>query len=264
MTTKRMTRLTLVSLARRGAAEKHAATLVGGGALGVGFLGLAFLGEDARAPRGVPLLAAAGAVLAFGNAFVGPSVTAVLSRYAGKSQGRVLGLSQGLQALARTIGPIIFGAVYERSTKLPFLIAGGAALVSAVLSFVTLKLNRRLPESRRKRASLAAAAAAAAPPDGAIELEMPPAQDIAVIEEGAAAELARLRAENAELRALLARQPPSVSPLHGDGKGGSAADAALPPRASRSSSAPAVPEAWSMLETFTDVGQSIAVGQHRA
>jgi multidrug resistance protein len=73
-------------------------------AFGLGALGLA---------ADMTMLAAAGALLATGQALAMPTITALVSRAGEASQGRAQGLAQSAQSLGRVAGPVVFTAIYQ-------------------------------------------------------------------------------------------------------------------------------------------------------
>jgi len=76
-----------------------------------------------------------------------PTISALLSRYASPSeQGTTLGINQSLQSFARVVGPLVWGKLFDEDPGLPFIAAGGAALLLSVISYIELTLNRQLPE----------------------------------------------------------------------------------------------------------------------
>lgn len=54
-------------------------------------------------------------------------------------QGKVLGLSQSVQSLAMTVGPLVGGLAFNYSFFLPFLIASGVSLIAVVIYYFVLK-----------------------------------------------------------------------------------------------------------------------------
>jgi hypothetical protein len=56
-----------------------------------------------------------------------------------------------LQAVARTVGPLLWGGVYSTNSALPFLIGAAFALIAAIVSAIVFVTNRRLPENILKR-----------------------------------------------------------------------------------------------------------------
>lgn len=73
-------------------------------------------------------------LLAFGQGLASPTLTTLLSKSAtSDEQGGTLGLGQSLGAAARAVGPLLAGALYDRSMTLPFLVAAGLCVVAAVL-----------------------------------------------------------------------------------------------------------------------------------
>jgi DHA1 family tetracycline resistance protein-like MFS transporter len=106
---------------------ERTAAMLGMAALGAGMAALAF------APT-IPLLAAALAVLAFGQGTSAPAVSSLVSRQAGPAeQGRLLGVSQSLSALGRVVGPVSGGVAFAHvGISAPYLL-GGLATACALL-----------------------------------------------------------------------------------------------------------------------------------
>jgi DHA1 family tetracycline resistance protein-like MFS transporter len=78
------------------------------------------------------VLAMAGAGNAIGRSLQQPTLSALISKYSDPSeQGAVFGLFHGLSSLARVVGPVIAGLVYERHPTGPFLTGGALALAVA-------------------------------------------------------------------------------------------------------------------------------------
>ena len=84
----------------------------------------------------VPLLAAATGLLALGMGFNSPSLLSAISQLADPNdQGSTLGVSQSLGSLARVIGPMWGGWVFDQlGIRYPFFTAAGLMLVASILS----------------------------------------------------------------------------------------------------------------------------------
>ncbi len=79
-------------------------------------------------------------VLGAANSVVGPAITGLISRLAGVTeQGAVLGAAQGVSALARFTGPLVFGELYDRID--PSVAFFGAGLMMVVAWLVTLRFT---------------------------------------------------------------------------------------------------------------------------
>jgi DHA1 family tetracycline resistance protein-like MFS transporter len=94
----------------------------------------------------VAWLAVAVTLLGFGVGFVNPSVNGSISLMADKSeQGEIMGLSQGLSALARVVGPLVGGWAYKSiGMHSPFAMAAiivsvGLLLIVSVFSALPSK-----------------------------------------------------------------------------------------------------------------------------
>lgn len=73
-------------------------------------------------------------LLAVGQGFSSPTLSTLLSRQVGgHDQGKTLGLGQSLAALARGIGPLGAGILFDLSAYLPYLVAGSLGLISAAI-----------------------------------------------------------------------------------------------------------------------------------
>jgi multidrug resistance protein len=81
------------------------------------------------------VLAIALALVAFGQGVTNPAVAAMISTQAPVTeQGRLLGVSQSLSALARVVGPVWGGFAFARiGIGAPYLTGSGLAVVSALL-----------------------------------------------------------------------------------------------------------------------------------
>lgn len=91
------------------------------------------------------LLLIAVGILSIGDGAVTPTSSAVLSLITPTSeQGEILGFSQGVGGLGRTIGPLIAGALFSLGPGAPFL-AGGVFSVLAIL--VTLPVMANIQKS---------------------------------------------------------------------------------------------------------------------
>jgi MFS transporter, DHA1 family, tetracycline resistance protein len=84
----------------------------------------------------VPVLAAACGLLALGMGFNSPSLLSAISQLADpRDQGSTLGVSQSLGSLARIIGPLWGGWVFDHvGVRFPFYTAAGMMLVACTLS----------------------------------------------------------------------------------------------------------------------------------
>lgn len=91
------------------------------------------------------LLLIAVGVLSIGDGAVTPTSSAVLSLIShGDEQGEILGFSQGIGGLGRSIGPVIAGLLFSIGPGVPFL-AGGLFAVLAIL--VTLPVMSKIQKS---------------------------------------------------------------------------------------------------------------------
>jgi MFS family permease len=81
------------------------------------------------------------AILALSNSVLSPAITGLVSRLAGVSeQGAMLGAAQGLSALGRLSGPLLFGLVYDGWG--PVAAFAGSAGVMMIGWVVSIRLRR--------------------------------------------------------------------------------------------------------------------------
>ncbi len=79
-------------------------------------------------------------VLAAGQGFASPSLATLLSRSAGSDeQGALLGLGQSLAALARAVGPLLAGLLYDVAQPAPYLAAGCSCVLAALVVSTMLR-----------------------------------------------------------------------------------------------------------------------------
>jgi MFS family permease len=107
-------------------------------------MGVLSVGLFTTGAASVPAVAVGGASgIAGGNGFIGPSISALISRSSGPTeQGLNLGIASSAASLARIIGPAIAGVVFEAvGPGVPMM--GGAGLV--VLAIVAVALLVRPP-----------------------------------------------------------------------------------------------------------------------
>ncbi len=75
-------------------------------------------------------------VMAFGQAMASPALTSLLSLNAdAHEQGSVIGLGQGMSALARAVGPLVAGALYDQHISWPYWCGAAAALLATAVIF---------------------------------------------------------------------------------------------------------------------------------
>jgi DHA1 family tetracycline resistance protein-like MFS transporter len=99
-------------------------------------------------------------ILSIGDGAVTPTSSAVLSLISPENeQGEILGFSQGIGGLGRTIGPVIAGALFSLGAGIPFL-AGGLFAILAILVTLpvmtsiqrTIDAHRRESQARKSEA----------------------------------------------------------------------------------------------------------------
>jgi DHA1 family tetracycline resistance protein-like MFS transporter len=97
---------------------------------GIGFLGFAFT------PRfGFYALLLVSALIAIGNGFTQPSLSAYISRLADPSrQGETLSANQSLSSLARVFGPTLAGWLYAITPSTPFLACAGINVLAFLIA----------------------------------------------------------------------------------------------------------------------------------
>ncbi len=82
-----------------------------------------------------PITALAIICLAVGNGMLMPSLNAMVSKNAdAKTQGKILGLFQGVGAIGRVVAPTIAGVLYHYQFKLPYIAAGALMVICLMLS----------------------------------------------------------------------------------------------------------------------------------
>lgn len=108
---------------------ESALVMVGFVILGISITAMALV------PMGWPMFVAFGAI-AVGQGLSSPSLSGLISRGAGEDeQGRVLGSTQAMGALARVFGPLLGGVLFQRvGMGSPFFFASALLLVAAGLS----------------------------------------------------------------------------------------------------------------------------------
>src|ERR1043166_5977619 len=126
----------IVAAAVQGGLFRVLTRLVGDRALLItGMLGMAVaIGVVPFLAHSTPLYAWT-VVLAFSNRIMSPAATGLVSTFAAANeQGTVLGVAQSLGALGRFSGPEAIGYVYDRSSTVTFLVAGGVMLAGWLAS----------------------------------------------------------------------------------------------------------------------------------
>jgi MFS family permease len=101
-----------------------ATALLGGALMAGSLLGLSFAHTLSTS-----LLALGG--LSAGQGLLSPSLTALLSKVAGaEDRGGVLGMGQGLAALARAVGPVVSGWLFDLNPASPYWLAAAFVLIA--------------------------------------------------------------------------------------------------------------------------------------
>jgi multidrug resistance protein len=98
------------------------------------------------AAYGLPVLLLATALLAIGMGFNNPSIQALISKLShADEQGSVLGVSQSMGSLARILGPVWGGYVYDHfGTVTPYVAASAIMLIAFAISIISVA---RIPAS---------------------------------------------------------------------------------------------------------------------
>jgi MFS family permease len=105
--------------------------------------GLGFAGMAVTARFGVSSLLVVSALLAIGNGFTQPSLSAYISRLADPSrQGETLSASQSLSSLARVFGPTLAGWLYAITPSTPFFACAG---INALAFLIALRMRTIQP-----------------------------------------------------------------------------------------------------------------------
>jgi MFS family permease len=101
-------------------------------------------------PVQLTLLALAALFMPVGTALLFPATTALVSRRANRSEtGQTMGVQQSFGSVARLIGPVCAGAIFEADIRYPFWAA--AALMLGT-SFLTSRLREEVPEKELSHA----------------------------------------------------------------------------------------------------------------
>ncbi|MBI3950233.1 MAG: MFS transporter [Acidobacteria bacterium] len=91
-------------------------------------------------------LAAALALLSFGQGVNTPSITSLISQYSSADeQGSILGVTQSLSSLARVVGPMWGGVMFDIGFQWPYLTAAGFMFVAFLLSLKNQAQARSMP-----------------------------------------------------------------------------------------------------------------------
>jgi MFS transporter, DHA1 family, tetracycline resistance protein len=89
-------------------------------------------------------------ILSIGDGAVTPTSSAVLSLLTpAQEQGEILGFSQGLGGLGRTIGPIIAGALFTLNPGGPFLIGGAFAFLAILVTLPVMANIQQTVQTRK-------------------------------------------------------------------------------------------------------------------
>jgi MFS family permease len=80
------------------------------------------------------------AIFSFGNSLLRPSISTLISKEAGGSQGAAIGKMQSFDSLGRIIGPVLGGVFYDISYNLPNIL--GAAILLSIYVLAKSHLNK--------------------------------------------------------------------------------------------------------------------------
>ena len=117
---------------------------------GIVLMMIGFLGFSLAPRTGIWALYVVSALVAVGNGFTQPSISAYISRLTDPThQGETLSSNQSLASLARTFGPVLAGALYRNSPTIPFL---ACALINLAALGVSLGMLRIQPALKRPAA----------------------------------------------------------------------------------------------------------------
>jgi len=95
---------------------------------------------DLSRPARFTLLALIVLLVPVGTALLFPATTALVSRRAVKSElGQTMGVQQAFGSVARLVGPVVAGSLYEVNIKFPFW---AAAVMMLMTSFLTSRLTQ--------------------------------------------------------------------------------------------------------------------------
>ncbi|WP_417610011.1 MFS transporter [Owenweeksia hongkongensis] len=87
-------------------------------------------------------------LISFGNAFVTPIISSLLSQNAKKKeQGKILGLAQSVGALSRVFGPTLGGFLFGLTYFMPNIVAGALMLLTTFMAFQLVKNKMRPQEA---------------------------------------------------------------------------------------------------------------------
>jgi MFS family permease len=112
---------------------------------GLSLLSLGFLGFALAPALGLWSLFMISGLIAIGNGFTQPSISAYISRLADPArQGEALSSNQSLSSLGRVFGPLIAGQLYTLSSVFPFL---AGALINLSAFAIALRMRSVQPST---------------------------------------------------------------------------------------------------------------------
>ena len=95
----------------------------------------------------IPLELVAMAIISFGNSFLTPTISTILSKNSSESeQGKILGTNQSVGSMARLVGPLAGTTLYGIAYYLPYVAASTIMLLVAWLSVRMIKKHIKRPE----------------------------------------------------------------------------------------------------------------------
>jgi len=114
--------------------------------LAINALGFLLIASVALVPSAA-LLVIAVVVFTLGDGLFQPSASSMISNTAGHAiQGRIQGASQGMQSVARVVGPLIGAGLYTVGTGVPYV--AGAVLIVVAGTVLLSARTRRLESAR--------------------------------------------------------------------------------------------------------------------
>lgn len=94
----------------------------------------------------IPLELLAMAIIAFGNSFLTPTISTILSKNSSEAdQGKILGTNQSVGSMARLVGPLAGSALYGVAYYLPYVAASIIMLLVAWLSWRMMQKHMKKP-----------------------------------------------------------------------------------------------------------------------
>jgi DHA1 family tetracycline resistance protein-like MFS transporter len=109
---------------------------------GLALMASGFLGFMVAPGLGLWALYLVSALIAIGNGFTQPSISAYISRLAHPArQGETLSSNQSMASLARTFGPVLAGALYRQAPALTFAVCAAIDMLALVIALGMLRVQ---------------------------------------------------------------------------------------------------------------------------